>query len=517
MLPDRNARMDSTLTPAAPPPAARVHPPGARTWLALAFVLLYCVILVCYMGGYAGGSDTSGYLNNARVLAQGRVTIPMRIVPGLGPESLPAYAYVPLGFIPDQEHATLTPTYPTGLPLLVMGVSQVVGWKHGPGLVMGLHALLGLWLVYRLARAMGLDAGWAGLGTVVLAASPLYIFLSLHPMSDLPALVWVTAAIYFAWVSRDRPWLALAAGAAFGMAVLVRPTNLLAIVPLLLAIGFSLRRWLLLILGGLPQALFLGVFNQAAYGRVFTTGYGSVAAEFSLTVVPGTLLHYAIWLPVVLTPLIVLAPGLPVLGRRDARLTGLVMAWALIFPVFYLFNIHTHEAWWLLRFLFPAFPALIVAALLVANALIARFVVPFRSWWLGLAGALAIIHGVAWTRYFDAHRIGYGEKVYSETSAWMQKHLPPNAVVTAMQTSGALFYYTRFTLVRWDALTPSDSKRVAQACAAAGQPLYAVLFPFEFEEAPWNAFAKHLTGHWTQVGAIRQVSIWRLDSSDAAP
>ena len=78
--------------------------------------------------------------------------------------------------------------------------------------MLGLHALFGLWLVYRLGREAGLEAGWAWLGALLLAASPLYIFMSLQVMSDVPALVWVTAAVLCAWKSRERTWLALLGG-----------------------------------------------------------------------------------------------------------------------------------------------------------------------------------------------------------------------------------------------------------------------------------------------------------------
>lgn len=517
MLPDRNARMDSTHTPAAPPPAARVPPPGVGTWLAWGGALAYTAILIGFMGAYAGGSDSSGYLNNARMLAQGRVTIPMRVLPGLAPDSLPGYAYVPLGFIPNLEQATLTPTYPTGVPLLVMGLSEVVGWELGPGLAMGIHSLLGLWLSYRLARALGLEAGWAGLGAVMLAVSPLYLFLSLHLMSDLPALVWVTAAVYLAWGSRDRPWLALPAGLALGVAVLVRPTNLLALVPLGFALGVSFRRWLLLVLGGLPAAVFLGAFNFAAYGRIVTTGYGFVGDEFSRSVIPLSLRHYALWMPVMLTPLIVLALGLPLVRRSLPRLKGLLITWALIFPLFYVANIHTHETWWYLRFLLPAFPPLIIAALLAARALAGRLSLPLRPAGLAMAGALVVVHGAAWTLHFGAYRIGSQEKVYADGIAWMRPRLPANAVVAAMQTSGALFYYTDYAFFRWDMVAPAECDRIVDACRRAHRPLYAMLFPFEVEDAPWKAFEGHLTGHWTQVGAVSHISIWRLEMADAVP
>jgi len=53
---------------------------------------------------------------------------------------------------------------------------------------MGIHALVGLWLIYALGRSVGLAAGWAWLGALLLAASPLYVYSSLQTLSDLPAM-----------------------------------------------------------------------------------------------------------------------------------------------------------------------------------------------------------------------------------------------------------------------------------------------------------------------------------------
>jgi len=507
--------MDSLTSHATQLPASRPRFSWSVLVPALGF-LVYACLLAHYMGACAGGSDSSGYLNNARILAQGQVTLPMRLVPGLDPATMPAYTHVPLGFIPNRDHVTLIPTYPMGLSLLIMGAAQLVGWECAPGLVMGLHALIGLWLVFRLARGLGLEAGWAWLGVLLLAASPLYLIMSLQAMSDIPALVWVTAAVWFAWSSQKRTWLAVAGGFALGIAVLVRPTNLLAVMPVALALGWSLRRWLLLILGGLPGAVFLGYFNLTAYGRILTTGYGDVGGVFGRQYVPVTLMHYAIWMPMVLTPLCLLALGLPVLWRRQPRVSAILALWALPFFVFYLFYLHTHEAWWYLRFLLPAFPALIVATMLVGRALLNRLTTSWRPGWLVVAGIAVAVHGVAWCRHYYVHHAGFGERVYPMTAAWLQAHLPANTVVASMQTSGAMLYHTRFTFFRWDMISPADFARIAGACAAAGRPIYAVLFPYEIEDKNWAAFDKHLTGHWVQVGAVRQVSIWRYDSP-AAP
>lgn len=506
----------------SPPFSNRWHAaiPGlfsrGRLLPALGF-LLYALLLARHMGAYAGGSDSSGYLNNARLLAHGRVAIPQRLMPGLLPAALPSYTLVPLGFIPNADRVTMTPTYPVGLSVLVMAASGLVGWHLGPGLVMGSHALLGLWLVYRLARETGLEASWAWLAALLLAVSPLYLFMSLQLMSDMPALVWVTAAVLCAWESRARPRLALAAGAALAVAVLVRPSNVLAGVAVAMALGFAATRWLLLIAGGVPGAAFLALYNKAAYGKVFATGYVGLFSEFGRMYAPVTLLHCAVWLPVLLTPLVLLSLGLPLLWRRQPLWTALLGVWALVFLVPYLFYSHTHEAWWYLRFLLPAFPPLIVGALLVTRWLLAGFKTSLRVWWLAVAGVVVAVYGLVWSHHLSAWSSGRGEKVYPETAVWMRDHLPANAVVASMQTSGALLYYTEFTFFRWDMVGPAEFQRIATACAEAGRPLYAALFPFEVKDAPWQAFDGHLTGHWTQIGAVRDVSLWRYDPAVASP
>jgi hypothetical protein len=507
---------DPRMNPSAPPPVPRPDPTPRSfwgLWLPLLAFAFYGLLLARYSGAYAGGSDSSGYLNNARLLGQGHLTTPMRQVPGLNPESLPQSTYVPLGFLPNADHVTMTPTYPIGLPLLLTALARVAGWDLAPGLTIVLHALLGIFLVYRLGRVAGLEAGWSWLGALLLAASPLYIMMSTQLMSDVPATVWMTAAVLCALKSRQQPWLAVGAGVALAVAVLVRPTNVLGFVPVGIALGLSLQRWLLLVAGGLPGAVFLGAVNLIAYGRIFTTGYEGLARLFAVGNVPVTLAGYAVWLPAALTPLILLSLGLPVLRRRQPLLTKLLAGWALVFLLFYLFYYSTHETWWYLRFVLPAFPPLLIAALLVAHRLTDRLNLRPQAWWLALAAVVLAIHGGAWFRHFDLSSIGPNERAYVEAAVWMQTQLPANAVVASMQTSGALLYHTEFTFFRWDFLQPADFQRIAAACREAGRPVYAALYLFEIEKM--GAFESHLTGHWTQVGAVRQVSIWRYDSSPA--
>jgi hypothetical protein len=475
--------------------------------LLLLGLVFYAFFLARFMGACASGADQSGYLNEARLLAEGRVSIAMRAIPIHIPGGVPLFTHIPLGFNPNPDGSTLNPIYPPGLPLLIMAVAKLAGWNVAPGVVMGLHALLGLLLMYWLGKAVGLNAGLAWLGSLLLAASPLFILLSLQTMSDVPAMVWVTAAVLSAWRSRRNAWLALAAGMGFSIAVLVRPTDSLAIVPIAIVLGLSWRRWLAFAAGGLPGAIFQCAFNVAAYGRMMTTGYGDMRSFFSWSFAPATLGLYILWLPVVLTPLVVLSVGLPAL-RRHASFAWLA-AWVAVYPAFYLFYSYTHNDWWGLRFVLPAFPPLAVASLLVGERLCTRLRIRPRAGWLAPAAAAVLLHGALWAHHLHAFSVGRSEKVYPETAAWLQDHLPSDAVVTAMQASGSLFYYTKFPVIRWDAISPGDFQRITAACMRAGLPVYAALFPFESKDARWEAIARRLPGRWTQVGAVRQVSIWR--------
>ncbi len=496
------------------PGASALHGTRWAFWLPLLAFALYAMMLVRYSAACASGSDSSGYMNNARMLDQGSLSAPMRRVQGLDPVSVSSFAFVPLGFTPGVDRASLVPVYPMGLPLAIMAAAHVVGWDLAPTLTIVFHALFGLWLMYLLGRKSGLEAGWAWLGVMLLAASPLYILMSLELMSDVPAMMWVSAAVLCAWKSRERPWLAFLAGAAAALAVLDRPTNLLVFVPVGVALGTSIRRWLLLSAGGLPGAFLLGIVNEAAYGRIFTSGYGPLEGLFSAANVPVTLLHYALWLPALFTPLVVLCLGLPLVKRHPPPGSGVLAAWALVFPGFYLFYRHTHETWWALRFILPALPPMLVAAVLVARALAGRCRLAPRAWWLAVAAAALLIFGRIWFWKLGFAHTGASEQTCVECASWSASHLPANAVVASMQTSGALFYYTKFTLLRWDAVSPAEFERIAAACAAAGRPVFALLYPFEIEEQ--GAFRRHLTGRWTPVASIRRASVWRLESPGGA-
>ena len=494
---------------------SRPRPPSSRSARRLFFVLwilalgIYAWTLGSRLGAHAAGSDSSGYLNQARLLERGEVATAPRSLDGVPPHEAAPFLYVPLGFRPVSfDPPAMAPTYPTGLSLLVLAAAKLAGWANAPNWIAALHGLAGVLVTYALGRCVGLTPRWSTLAAAMIAVSPLFIFMGLQAMSDVPALVWATLAIVCAETSRRSSigW-AVAAGAAFGLAVLLRPTNALMLVPLAIAFQQAWRRWLAWVLGGLPAALFLAWYQHAAYGAIFTTGYSGITSAFKPGLFWPTLVHYAKWLPLLFSPLVVLIVALPWVPTHQRRTALLLGTWFVLLAGCYAFYDHTHETWWYLRFLLPAAPALIVAALLVAQAWLAgrRWSEAVRTVAFTVALLALIIFGAWQTKRLHAHHVGLQERLYPMACDWARRNFPPEAMVLAMQVTGALQYHTTFGFVRWDHASAGDAARIRAACEREGRPLYAILFAFEETDA-LNAWSPEA---WDKIGQVDQVSFWQ--------
>lgn len=485
--------------------------PATRTRLALGVLLAaYAVFLAWHIGAVAGGSDNSGYFNEARLFSRLSIHAPARALEGLPAADAPPYLYVPLGLKPSPSGpARLVPTYPPGLPLLLVPAAAVAGWDHAGDLTLILHALAGLALTFALGRRCGLSVPWAAAGAAVLGLSPVYIFTSLQALSDVPATVWAAAAVLAAAKSRERaPW-ALAAGLAFSVAFLVRPSNFLVALPMAIVLGLSPRRLALAAAGALPGILTWLGLNHVAYGSALQSGYGAIGNEFHADLIRMTLRFCARWIPFLFGPVVILAPAVAFLYRRQPRWVAALVAWVAAFVAFYSAYRWTHEDWWFLRFLLPAAPAFIVASLVVIQACLDRLRRALPPSVLLTAAVLIVgsTLGAEATQVslLDAWRIGHGELKYGRATRWMNANLPKDGVVVASQFSGAVFYFTEFALLRGDEIDPPTSARIRASLGASHRPLYAVVFPFER-----NLLAR-LPCRWTVVRSVDDVLVLRGD------
>ena len=479
--------------------------------LGLAAILAaYAILLFILIGAVPGGSDNSGYFNEARLFARGTIHAPMRTLAGIPARDVP-YLYVPLGFKPAVDaDSSLVPTYPPGLPLLLVPAARIAGWQHAGDMLLLLHSLAGIALIFALASTCGLSGPWALVGAAILAASPLYLFASLQALSDVPATVWATAAVVAALRSRDRWGWALASGVCIAVGFLVRPSNFLVALPVLVAVGMSPKRLLLVAVGSLPGIAAWMAINTTAYGHPLLSGYGAIGDEFHRALVSGTLRFYLKWLPLLLSPVVLLSPAVLAFFRARPRAVAVLVTWSAAFLAFYSPYRWTHEQWWFLRFILPAAPALIVAGLAAVSlwleGLERRYTVP----WAGLLPALVLVAAVGVEAsqtgpLREAWAIGHGERKYGRVSDWLVAHLPKDSVLVVSQSSGALYYFTDFTLLRHDQMSPSVSERVRTCVQSSKRGLYAVLWPGEIE------VLGKLPGTWTQVGRIDDVTVWRCD------
>ena len=488
--------------------------PSRTTHWLWAVLLAYGVVLFVLIGAAPGGSDGSGYFNEARLFSYFRVHEPLRTLPDIPYGVARPFLYNPLGYRPAVDgSARLVPTYSPGLPIMLVAAARVVGWRHAGDLVLLLHSLAGLALTYALGRRLGLSSGWSLAGVVLLAASPLYLFMSLWAMSDVPAMVWVTAAVIASWKSRDRASWAFAAGLCAGVGFLVRPSNFLIVVPMLIVIGPSPRRLLFATLGGLPGVAVWMAINNAAYGGYLQNGYGAIGNEFHADLVSGTLGFCVRWLPVVLSPILIIAPAILMFLGTRTRVAAALAAWAAVYIAFYAPYRWTHEDWWFLRFLLPAAPALLVAGLIVlqrvSESLRGRLSIISRGALLSVLFLSAIWVEASHIRPLHAWSIGHGEEKYGRIADWLKANAPGNSAIVAEQFSGATYYFTNFVLIRSDELDHGTADRVRRALRSEGRPVYAVAFP------PEQNFIKELPGKWVHVMSIEDVMIWRGDWGDS--
>ncbi len=501
-------------------PNPSAHPAPAPRWFvagALFALAAFGVFLATHTTTVAGGSDSSGYLNSARLLAAGHLQGELRVPAEFGPQSeLNRALFAPHGFFPYPDNPALPPTYPVGLPLHFAAAGLIVGWHLGPLFVEIGAALAALWLCYLTARELGVGPALAASGAVVLGVCPVFIISSIQPLSDTLATTWALAAVLTALrASRHRAWAAVC-GTAFAVAVLVRPTNAVVLPALVVLLGLDWRRLGLAALTGAPGALWLGYYNHTLYGGALKSGYGDWRAAFDTVYVPPTLLHFAYWLALLLpAALLVLPLAAPFLREfRNRTLVALALWFGAVITLYACYNV-SREVWWCLRFILPALPALILAALLGIEVLLHRFPAPQRPVLLVAVALFLSLWAVAgsayWTKKLGVLYVKGYEQVYADAAHAARRLLPPDSLIICFHTGGSLYAYTDFPILRWDQIDPVQFARFTALTARSDRPVCAVLFDSEEKEA----LRERCPGEWTRLGTVKNVGLWRRTA--AAP
>jgi hypothetical protein len=470
-----------------------------RIWMGL-FLVAYAVLLYRHTSRAVGGSDSSGYLNTAKLLAAGETSRPIPIPPEIHTDN--ARAFLPLGFLPRVGGRTMVPFYPIGFPAHLVAAAWIGGWRAAPFYVTPLAALATVMMTYVLARRFT-EPLTAAFATLCLACCPILLFMSLQAMSDIVATAWCTAAVLAA--TSDRRLANVFAGVAIGVAVCVRPTSALMIVPVLLFL--RPRRYAGAALGGLPFMILLLWFNWRVYGSPLASGYtqAGLLGTMKMSATGTRAASYLYWTLRQLGPA-VLAGSIASLWIPYAPFRAR-LALASWFPIFLLFyaSYDLLGPWWYTRFLLPAYPGLMVTAAITAQHLVDRR----RRLALALAiamGAVSLIAPIAFAREFGPLSVDEMHRPIILAASWLRREIPTESIVVTMEMSGALLYYTTHYPLRWDFVSAEEMRLYINSAAARGRGSWAILMDHEVD----GVRARH--GPLTErVGTIGPFQIFRLD------
>ncbi len=243
--------------------------------------VLFVVVLAVYAWIQVRGftpayteNDPDGYLFLAKRMAHGQSLF----VSDDDPFQFQKHMWVER--IPGQ----VTSKYPPGYPAL-MAIGYRLAGEKGMFMVspvMGGLALVGAWLLFRL----WLKPFCATMAFLTLALLPQFLFYGAYLLTHATSLCLTTWGMYFLWrwLAQPRWGWGVAAGAALGASVTVRPTDALYLLPLGVAAAVGL--WRGRRAGHVPWAgatalmatwgLFVGLqalYNLSQFGGVTVSGY----------------------------------------------------------------------------------------------------------------------------------------------------------------------------------------------------------------------------------------------------
>ncbi len=487
--------------------------------IVIAAAIASAAVAAIFATGSAAGADASGYMSQASLWASRHLFHLDELAISLG--ATDPWLTSPLGWRPTSMPGMQAPTYPPGLPLLM---------AMGGGFVISVSSGVAVWATGVVATRLA--GGVAGmLAAIPIAVSPVFLFQSVQPMSDVP----VTAAWMGCWAllimpgvgslqpglpavasAKAGPGRFSLAGAACALAVLIRP-NLapLAAVPLVL-IGWNVRR---LIVFSIPVALAgaaLVWLQWRWYGSPLRSGYGTADELFALANIGANASRYFSWL-VTTSPALLIAPVGVVLVWRKASTKGLAAFAILVVAAYLVYAVF--DVWSYLRFLLPA---LAVAAVFTGVAIAAAVRRAPASWRAVAACAVALglaAHGVSQARALDAFRLADQQRRVSQVADYLSSTLPADAVIVAGEQSGALRYYTGRSILRWDAASPDALAASLAALNAGGRSVVIAIDAWESE--PFRARFGALPAvslEWPpafEAGTSHRTRVWRLSDRDA--
>jgi 4-amino-4-deoxy-L-arabinose transferase-like glycosyltransferase len=456
----------------------------------------------------AAGADAYGYVSQTDLWRRGNLFIDQRFSAEV-PWPLARWTFAPLGYRPEPDGFRIVPTYSPGLPMLMAIATEMAGacaifWIVP--LAGGALTFATYWIGRRIGRP------WVGLGAAwLVATSPVTLFMLMAPMSDIPAAAAWAIAVALALPSslacedselrrgspkrqrrgggEDSPLAALASGIAVAIAILIRPNlvPLAAVVALWIVFREGLasraqraRRLLCFVIPASMGAIAIALINARLYGSPLASGYGNLSDAYSWSYLVPNLKQYGEWLVMAETPLAV--AGLACLfvpwrvlwpTRESRRARWLLASVAAGVWVSYLIYV-PWDAWWYLRFLLPASPAMAIGTASLVAALYRVRSTAFRVAAVCLVMAFGSV-SVRRAARLDVFKEQSGEAKYVEAARAVESITSPDDVIISGQFSGSVRYYAGRLTLRWDWLDPQWLDRAVEWLDARGHHVYILL------------------------------------------
>jgi len=445
----------------------------ARLTIVLAAVAL--VIAIAQSSYTASGADAYAYVTQADLMLSGRLTVPVPIANEV-PWPRPLSTFVPFGYAAVANDSAIASAVGPGLPLL-MAVFKAIAGHAALFLVVPITAALLIWCTFAIGRHLwspdvGLGAAW------LTATSPVVLTMLKEPMSDVPAAAfWALAT----WKAFDASRVSTAlAGAAAAVAILIRPN----LVPLAAVLGIwmlvrpghvtvadRVRALAIFAAAVVPACLLIAWINQTLFGSPLTSGYGVTEQLFASANAWPNLRRFGGWL--VDTQTLLFPLGFLALLGRARLLAAITIVTAALYAFYIPFN-----AWWFLRLLLPAWPALALGTVSLIQAV---------SRLAGSRARLIQAVAVAGLGLFTAYTAGRlrvfpdneGERRYATIADLVRQATEPSSLILASIHTGPIRYYAGRDTMRFDLLNEEWLDRAVAWLAEHGRHPYFLIEDWE--------------------------------------
>jgi hypothetical protein len=463
--------------------------------------------------GVAGGSDSYGYVSQADLWLRADLHIAQPEARRV-PWPFAQWTLSPLGYRPSVDQGSIVPVYAPGLSMLMAAFKGIAG-QCAIAWVVPLCGGLLVVATFAIGRRIFSDQVGAA-GAFLLATSPTMLFMVTQPMSDVPVAAFWALATFACLI--DTPKGDALAGVAASAAILIRPN--LAHLGMLMAMWLvfrearrrgmpsMLRRPALFSIPVAAAAAGVALLYQHLYGSPTTSGYGSLETIYSISAAPLNVVRYGRWLIQSQTPLALLG----LLGvfvpfsaiTREVPSPGRGLLGLLCVGTFagYLFW-NAFDAWWYLRFLLTAWPAIcLTAAALLAWPSGRTLSRPAR-----VALVCAGLYCLWFSYRAGTFNFGEGDRRYATVAKLVRDATPPNSMIFSAQHSGSVRYYGGRMSLRYDWLSERWLDRSVAWLNEHGVRPYFLLDEGEIQE-----FRRRFEGQ-NVLGRLDLAHVWEYHSS----